>query len=731
MDAVLVVKASIVLAATLAAARLLRRAPAVTRHRLWTLGFAGVLALPVLAAALPALYVPVPLGGRLTSRPYTDGVRPNTDGALAPSSVSGTSAVGGAGSPAFARATADSHPDDSAASSFAPPDRGPSRSPGVFRPTTRALLMTGWVGGTLAAVAALLLSLARVRGLAASADVLDDDSWITSAATLGARLGLRRRVRLLISARVGTPMAGGLWRATIFLPAAARGWTAERRDLVLAHEIAHLAGHDPLRHVAARLAVALYWFHPLAWMAARRAAAAREQACDEAVLGLGTRPSDYARVLLELADAMQPAAPRLAALPMVHPSHLETRLMAILKGDVRAGRARRMAIPAAIFALCTLAVGAAQPGTHAAAPGPTEAAVTEGEMIAPAPAGIQNGTDSACAWDGSRRGPFNGRTSTSRNLLGRVVITEQIGTSGDNRIVQKNFGDLQVCMVAEDAAGADAERPSQWLGRARRVVLEARRGSGVQRLEVAPSGTGPRVSWQVNGSDRPFDAAAQQWRDRMLAVLDTTWEVAALHGEASSLAGDISSLRGEESSLRGEISSLQGEVSSMQGRKSSIRGDESSLRGEISSIQGTISSLRGSISSAQGTISSLRAGDFRSDESAAIRDLVARRENEIARLEKEIRDYNADAKIAAIEKDIAALDADKKAATIDAEIRAFDLDGKVNAIEKRIAALDVDGKTKALERRIDALDADRRSRQLEDRRADELKRLAAAIAALR
>ncbi|HMC76382.1 MAG TPA: hypothetical protein VKH34_04590, partial [Vicinamibacterales bacterium] len=363
--------------------------------------------------------------------------------------------------------------------------------------------------------------------------------------------------------------------------------------------------------------------------------------------------------------------------------------------------------------------------------GPTEAAVTEGEMIAPAPAGIQNGTDSACAWDGSRRGPFNGRTSTSRNLLGRVVITEQIGTSGDNRVVQKNFGDLQVCMVAEDAAGADAERPSQWLGRARRVVLEARRGSGVQRLEVAPSGTGPRVSWQVNGSDRPFDAAAQQWRDRMLAVLDTTWEVAALHGEASSLAGDISSLRGEESSLRGEISSLQGEVSSMQGRKSSIRGDESSLRGEISSIQGTISSLRGSISSAQGTISSLRAGDFRSDESAAIRDLVARRENEIARLEKEIRDYNADAKIAAIEKDIAALDADKKAATIDAEIRAFDLDGKVNAIEKRIAALDVDGKTKALERRIDALDADRRSRQLEDRRADELKRLAAAIAALR
>jgi hypothetical protein len=59
MDAMLLVKATMLLAATLLAARLLRRAPAATRHRLWTLAFAAVLALPVLAMALPPLRVPV------------------------------------------------------------------------------------------------------------------------------------------------------------------------------------------------------------------------------------------------------------------------------------------------------------------------------------------------------------------------------------------------------------------------------------------------------------------------------------------------------------------------------------------------------------------------------------------------------------------------------------------------------------------------------------------------
>ena len=39
---------------------------------------------------------------------------------------------------------------------------------------------------------------------------------------------------------------------------------------------------DPVRHVMARLAVGLYWFHPLAWWLERKLAVTAEHTCDEA-----------------------------------------------------------------------------------------------------------------------------------------------------------------------------------------------------------------------------------------------------------------------------------------------------------------------------------------------------------------------------------------------------------------------------------------------------------------
>ena len=76
MDAMLLVKASLLLSATLLAARLLRRAPAASRHRLWTLAFAAVLALPLLvvaAAGRPRAGAgPLRGAGDLRRRPPTD-----------------------------------------------------------------------------------------------------------------------------------------------------------------------------------------------------------------------------------------------------------------------------------------------------------------------------------------------------------------------------------------------------------------------------------------------------------------------------------------------------------------------------------------------------------------------------------------------------------------------------------------------------------------------------------
>jgi beta-lactamase regulating signal transducer with metallopeptidase domain len=732
MDAMLLLKASLLLIATLWAAHLLRRAPAASRHRLWTVAFAAVLALPLLASLLPAVHVPVPY---CCAAPA---------GAEPVSAIGPTAAEPGRRRPIHDTISASEY---DPLPSVTPRDHGrsPTASGAAIGGDVRSLLLSAWVLGTLAAATMLFVSLVRVRRLARRSQELADGPWRLAADALGARLGLRRPARLLESALVGTPMAGGIWRPVIFLPLAARGWSAERRDVVLAHELAHLAGHDPLRHLAARFTVACYWFHPLAWIAARQAAVAREQACDEAVLGLGARPSNYARILLELAESLQPSAAGAGALPMVDRSHMETRIMAILNDQVRPAARRWLLAPAIAVALFTLGVAAAQPAVRAAGSVPAEAAVAaagDATSLAPAvvpiaataaqgdgrpaaqaaPAQLEAGRDSACLTDSSGRTSFSGYSSTRQVGARTIVADELVGIMRNfDLVIQKNFGDLRLCMLAEGAGDRfRTELPSQWLGRARRVILEAHQRGVVHRLETA----GQRTSWQVGGMERAFDAAAQQWRDRMLAALDSTWEISRLRGEVSTLAGEISSIRGQESSLRGEISSLHGEVSSMRGRQSSVRGEESSLRGRISSIRGQVSSLRGAISSERGSISSLYAGGYPTAQ-------VSKHEKEIARLEQEIRNFGADAKIAAVEREVRALDADGKVAAIEAEIRAFDLDGKVAAIERQVAALDVDGKIALLERKITALDADRRTRQLEDQREEELKRLEAALAAIR
>jgi TonB family C-terminal domain len=99
------------------------------------------------------------------------------------------------------------------------------------------------------------------------------------------------------------------------------------------HELAHIARHDCWTLAMAELALALYWFHPLAWWAASRMRQERERACDDRVLAAGVAASGYANDLLEIARGRLDTA--LPAPAMARASNLETRLRAILDPTIR------------------------------------------------------------------------------------------------------------------------------------------------------------------------------------------------------------------------------------------------------------------------------------------------------------------------------------------------------------------------------------------------------------
>ncbi|NKB88168.1 MAG: hypothetical protein GKS06_08110 [Acidobacteria bacterium] len=365
----LMAKSSAILLLALGFDWALRRAPAQTRHALWTASFVALLALPILTLVLPTLPVPglpvleAGVAERhpvATNLPAPEPVAKQAE-RTAVADVQTVSADGRATAYSDESRFADTRRSRAAAALVGLVAQAERAGDWLVNSSETAVLIV-WSAGTALALLFVFLAFRRAASLMARAGDLLDVAWRTDLRNSRALLGMRENVRLRTSTCVGTPMAGGLLRSVVLVPELARRWSAERRRFVLLHELVHVAHWDPVRHLIARLALAMHWPNPLAWLAAHRAMSAREEACDETVLALGARPSSYARELLHLHDALQPAnTAAIAALPMVQRSLMEKRLMNILRKDRRPLR-RQTAVALAVFAsITTLSVAAAAP----------------------------------------------------------------------------------------------------------------------------------------------------------------------------------------------------------------------------------------------------------------------------------------------------------------------------------------------------------------------------------
>lgn len=207
----------------------------------------------------------------------------------------------------------------------------------------------------------LALSLRRAREVRAS-------EWIAAREAASERIGLRRAIKLRRSGETDVPLTGGVLATSVVLPEASVEWDSGRRHVVLLHELTHARRRDPLLWLMAQVAVALYWFHPLAWLAAACFRREQERSCDDAVVRAGAEQSAYAEHLVDLARAVAHAGAYAAALGMAATSDLEQRVRALL--DTRAkrnGLSRRVcwtaaaAVLAAIIPLAALHGQASQP----------------------------------------------------------------------------------------------------------------------------------------------------------------------------------------------------------------------------------------------------------------------------------------------------------------------------------------------------------------------------------
>lgn len=108
---------------------------------------------------------------------------------------------------------------------------------------------------------------------------------------------------LLTSPNVVTPLSIGLSRYTIRVVLPDKPYTAEELELILRHELIHIAHGDSGLKLTMAVCAALCWFNPLLWLAMKQCAQDAELSCDQLVMeDCGQEESQrYARLILSSA----------------------------------------------------------------------------------------------------------------------------------------------------------------------------------------------------------------------------------------------------------------------------------------------------------------------------------------------------------------------------------------------------------------------------------------------
>jgi beta-lactamase regulating signal transducer with metallopeptidase domain len=478
----ILIKATLLIVLALAVRIVWQRAAAATRHFIWALALGGILVLPIAERFGPTWHV----------LPVARAAAPLPTPAAPLIPTRGTAGRSGTVAAPATRAIAGERTQVAAAT-----------------PTARSwslleILLAGWLAGVTLVLAAYVVARVQVARIARRAAPVTAPDWLGLRDVLAAQLDLDRHVTLLTLAGQAMPMTWGTWHPVILLPADADQWSETRRHDVLLHELAHVERRDCLTHLIAVLATAVYWFHPLVWVAARGLRVERERACDDRVIAGGARPSEYAEHLLEIAHAFaaRPAT-AFASLAMARPSHLATRLLDVLDAQRRRDAlTRRLALPGAIVAaFLVLPVAALRPANpprpvvtsvHTAAASPL---LADEDFRAPArrasqPSVVPDTGDCEKSRSSSTSGLSHNHIVTLMVQVGRCV--EELRATAPFKL-NDDFTDI----AAIDDDGS--------------VTIDQSGGDVDHRVELRAKGATITRRWFVDNSERPYDAAARAW----------------------------------------------------------------------------------------------------------------------------------------------------------------------------------------------------------------------------
>jgi beta-lactamase regulating signal transducer with metallopeptidase domain len=336
-------------------------------------------------------------------------------------------------------------------------------------------LFTVWLAGVGWHTIGLIASAQAAKRLRRECTPCRDDAWLAQLAATSHTLGLTRSPKLLEHPAVGSPLLIGLGRPAVIVPTPTlHRFDQAERALVLSHELAHLCRGDLQWNLLAAVIRALFWFHPLVWLAERQLRLTQEIAAD--ALSITTQqqtPLAYATRLVSIVEKLGPVPriPTMCVGATGSPHTLQQRLTAM--------RFMKPTSRRALIAYTTTLALVALVG------------VVPWKLVAAEPATKANHDRKIEAMEKSGRGKFVSFENGKLTLLGNsgsLLVWNSLpaGLTG----VQFNHTEKKFLPVADATAALSQAKPGMWV----QVFLD--KGASVRIDERKGATTGTFVSYK-------------------------------------------------------------------------------------------------------------------------------------------------------------------------------------------------------------------------------------------
>jgi uncharacterized protein (TIGR03435 family) len=195
---------------------------------------------------------------------------------------------------------------------------------------------------------------------------------------------MAERFEVRESELVASPVTIGVLRSAVLLPLDWRNWNSAKLEAVLAHERSHIRRRDPAAQFVSAIHRALLWASPASWFLHRGIVRTAEQISDDDAIAATHDRVSYAEILLEF---VQRGAGQTSwqGVPMASYDRPEKRIRRILHSTDAPRRVTRWGIAAALAlaAPLTYLAAAAQPQSATPRPAPLPAPAAEAPLAAP------------------------------------------------------------------------------------------------------------------------------------------------------------------------------------------------------------------------------------------------------------------------------------------------------------------------------------------------------------